>query len=55
MAPELGNGELAWVLGVEVLQDGVKCSAGNTQKVATEGLEIRYDGASLLPLRWTMP
>ena len=29
MAPELGDGELAGVLGVEVLQDGVKCSAGN--------------------------
>ena len=29
VAPELGNGELAWVLGVEVLQDGVKCSAGD--------------------------
>ena len=50
VAPQLRDGELAWVLGVEVLQYGVECSAGNAQKAAAEGLEVRYDGASLLPL-----
>ena len=40
VAPELRYRELTWVLGVEVLQDGVKCSAGDAQKVATKGLEV---------------
>ena len=33
-----------------MLQDNVKGSAGNAEKIATEGLKVRDDGASFLPL-----
>ena len=33
-----------------MLQDDVKGSAGNAEKIATEGLKVRDDGAAFLPL-----
>ena len=40
VTPKLRYRELTWVLGVKVLQDSVRCSAGDAQKVATKGLEV---------------
>ena len=36
VVPKLGNGHLAGMLRVEVLEDDVKGSAGNAKQVATE-------------------
>ena len=36
MVPKLGNGHLAGMLRVEVLEDDVKGTAGNAKQVATE-------------------
>ena len=33
-----------------MLQDNVKGSAGNAEKIATEGLKVRDDGAAFPPL-----
>ena len=37
------------MLWEKVLQNDVKCSTGDAQKAATEGVEKRDDGASFLP------
>ena len=50
MVPELGSGQLSWVLGVGVLEDDVECSAGDAEQVAAEGAEIGDNGATFLPL-----
>ena len=36
VVPKLGNGHLAWMLRVEVLEDDVKGTAGDAKQVATE-------------------
>ena len=36
VVPKLGNGHLARMLRVEVLEDDVKGTAGNAKQVATE-------------------
>ena len=36
VVPQLGSGHLTGMLGVEVLEDDVKGTAGNAKQVATE-------------------
>ena len=46
----LWNGQLAWMLGEEVLEYNVECSAGDAKEIAAQGLEVRYDGAAFAPM-----
>ena len=48
--PKLWNGQLTWMLGEEVLQYNVECSAGDAEEIAAQGLEVRYDGAAFAPM-----